>query len=157
MIIIGYPGIGKTSIAGKEGCIDLESSNFFVDGNRDGNWHVVYCNIAIDLHEQGYTVLVSSHEEIINRFRRYELLGILEYDDVKIVHPNLGLYSEWVARLRNRYNNDTTDKNEKALRRVEDFYYDDIEKLIYGPFENYQINSTNYDLLDVIKIIKEDF
>lgn len=26
----------------------------------------------------------------------------------------------------------------------------------YGPFECYQINKTNYDLLDVVKIIKEE-
>ena len=38
MIIVGYQWIGKSTLANNEtGVIDLESSNFFVDGKRDEN------------------------------------------------------------------------------------------------------------------------
>ena len=44
MIVVGYQGIGKSSIGGKHNCIDLESSNFYIDGKRDNDWYKIYCN-----------------------------------------------------------------------------------------------------------------
>lgn len=39
MIIIGYQGIGKSSVAKEDyKYIDLESSNFWVDGNRPNDY-----------------------------------------------------------------------------------------------------------------------
>ena len=50
MIIIGYQCIGKSSLSRVEnGCIDLESSNFFLDGIRDENWYKIYAKIAVNL------------------------------------------------------------------------------------------------------------
>ena len=66
MIYVGYQGIGKSSIAGKNKCIDLESGNFWVDGKRDENWYIIYCNIAQHLSEQGYNVFLSSHKLLID-------------------------------------------------------------------------------------------
>ena len=45
LIVIGYQGIGKSSIGGKYNCIDLESSNFYIDDKRDNDWYKIYCNI----------------------------------------------------------------------------------------------------------------
>ena len=59
MIISGYQGIGKSSLAGKNNCIDLESGNFWVDGKRADDWYKQYCQIANHLTEQGYRVFFS--------------------------------------------------------------------------------------------------
>ena len=68
MIIIGFPGIGKSSVTraydgdtNTTSYIDLESSNFV----KDDNWVEEYCNLAIDLDLQGYNVFVSSHKEVL--------------------------------------------------------------------------------------------
>ena len=41
MIYVGYQGIGKSSIAGKHNCIDLESGNFWDNGVRADNWYKI--------------------------------------------------------------------------------------------------------------------
>jgi ABC-type proline/glycine betaine transport system ATPase subunit len=56
-VVVGYQGIGKSTLAFHNNrVIDLESSNFFVDGERPANWHIIYCNIARALCKQGYIV-----------------------------------------------------------------------------------------------------
>ena len=85
MIIIGYQGIGKSSLAGPHlGYIDLESSNFKVDGMKIEGWQKIYCNIAKHLSNQGFKVFLSSHEVV-----RRELEGCNE--DVVIVYPDISL------------------------------------------------------------------
>ena len=69
MIVIGYQGIGKSSLAGKNNCIDLESGNFWVDGKRSDDWYKIYCNIALHLHRQGFTVFTSSHQVVRDYFK----------------------------------------------------------------------------------------
>ena len=64
-VVVGYQGIGKSTLAFHNNrVIDLESSNFFVDGERPANWHIIYCKIARALCKQGYIVCVSSHKEV---------------------------------------------------------------------------------------------
>ena len=76
MIIIGYQGIGKSTLAGKNKCIDLESGNFwFYDLEtyqkvRHNDWYIPYCNIANHLSEQGYIVFTSSHEVVRNELKK---------------------------------------------------------------------------------------
>lgn len=54
-IVVGYQGVGKSTLAyHNRSVIDLESSNFFVDGKRDEKWYIPYCNIARSLARQGY-------------------------------------------------------------------------------------------------------
>ena len=74
MIIIGYQGIGKSTLAASElKYIDLESSNFwFYDSEtkqkvRHSNWYEMYCNVAENLSRQGYIVFVSSHQPVRER------------------------------------------------------------------------------------------
>jgi MoxR-like ATPase len=66
MIIIGYPGIGKTTLCKHwHKYVDLDSSAFrYNDGTRDKRWAEIYCKVAIDLHNQGYVVFLSSHYEV---------------------------------------------------------------------------------------------
>lgn len=46
MIIIGYPGIGKSTLGGQNDVIDLDSSNFWNNGKRPDDWYVYYCKVA---------------------------------------------------------------------------------------------------------------
>ena len=41
MIIIGYQGIGKSTLAGHNSVIDLESGNFWNDGKRIDDWYII--------------------------------------------------------------------------------------------------------------------
>ena len=62
MIIVGYPGIGKSTLCQyRDNCIDLESSCF---DKLNKNWYKDYCNVAVDLHKQGNIALVSNHESV---------------------------------------------------------------------------------------------
>ena len=65
MIIIGYQGIGKSTLANCNlNYVDLESSNFYIDGKRADDWYKPYCKIAEHLSQQGYYVFVSSHKVV---------------------------------------------------------------------------------------------
>ena len=65
MIIIGYQGIGKSTLANIDNAyIDLESSNFWHKGERYDNWYIYYGKIAESLSRQNYNVFTSSHREV---------------------------------------------------------------------------------------------
>lgn len=114
MIIIGFPGIGKSSVtraydgdANTTGYIDLESSNFV----KDDNWVKEYCNLAIDLDLQGYNVFVSSHKAV----REYLAEKQDIFPDIMEVFPSKEMCTEWLNRLELRYMKCKTAKNERAL------------------------------------------
>ena len=114
MIIIGFPGIGKSSVTraydgdtNTTGYIDLESSNFV----KDDNWVKEYCNLAIDLDLQGYNVFVSSHKAV----REYLAEKQDIFPDIMEVFPSKEMCTEWLNRLESRYVKCKTDKNERAL------------------------------------------
>ena len=141
MIIIGYQGIGKSSLAGPHlGYIDLESSNFKVDGMKIEGWQKIYCNIAKHLSYQGFKVFVSSHEVV-----RRELKGCNE--DVVVIYPDLKLKDEWIEKLRLRYENTLRDKDYKAWKYAEDRYEDNIKALMAeDSFDHIVIDDMNYSL-----------
>lgn len=104
MIIVGFPGIGKSSVTraydgdtNTTGYIDLESSNFV----KDDNWVKEYCNLAIDLELQGYKVFVSSHKAV----REYLTERQDIFQDIIEVFPLKELRTEWldIRRRRNTY------------------------------------------------------
>ena len=105
MIIIGYQGIGKSTLAGRN-CryIDLESSCFWINGKRPDDWYLYYCSIAEHLSKQGYIVFVSSHEVVRTR---------LEWscEDVVIVYPSIELNDYWISKLEKRYTETKLDKD----------------------------------------------
>ena len=73
LIICGYPGVGKSSIAGWHNCIDLESSFFSHRADipqKLDYWVPQYCQVAIDLALQGYTVFTSTHHAVIEYFKK---------------------------------------------------------------------------------------
>lgn len=145
MIIIGYQGVGKSTLAKNNiEFIDLESSNFFVNGKRQDNWYIIYCSIAIHLSKQGKNVFVSSHEVV----RR-----ALEASDEKVVvvYPSVSLKDEWIKKLEDRYNLTGLDKDYKALMNAKDRYEENILELQDNDFIHLQLDSIDYDLLEEIK------
>lgn len=123
MIVVGYPGIGKSTLAGRDHkYIDLESSCFLVDGERDDNWYIPYCNIAEDLSRQGYVVFVSSHMSVRGR-----LSASLE--NVVAVYPSIDLKDAWIAKLTERYQESHSDKDHKALMNVVDYYEEQVHNM----------------------------
>ena len=152
MIIVGYQGIGKSTLCCSEkqlGYIDLESSNFFVDGKRDDNWYKIYCNIAMHLSQQGYRVFMSSHEVV-----RKELSTCKERK--VIICPSQELRDQWVARLGDRYLFTELEKDYKAWQNAVDRYDENISELLADEnFEHYIIKDMNYMLRDIFNRLDE--
>lgn len=147
-VVVGYQGIGKSTLAFHNiQVIDLESSNFFVDGVRQGDWFKAYCNIARDLCRQGYIVCISSHKEI-----REELAKKPAANQV-IVFPALSLKDDWIKKLRYRYEQCDSSKNFKALRNAEKNYEQNIMDLMtQDGFEHIAIQDMNYDLANLLQL-----
>lgn len=148
MIIVGYQGIGKSTLAGVNNCIDLESGNFWINGNRSDDWYIPYCQIANHLSEQGYTVFTSSHEVVRKELERSK-------EKVFVVFPSILIKDEWVKKLRKRYEATGLEKDFKALANAEDRYKENISELMMGNLKFYEINNMDYDLLQIIAQLKK--
>ena len=97
MIVIGYQGIGKSTLANrKHDYIDLESGSFWHNGKRINDWYIYYCQIAEHLSRQGNVVFISSHEPV----RKF----LLSSNERAIcIYPSLLLADEWKQKLYRRY------------------------------------------------------
>lgn len=123
MIVIGYQGIGKSTLAGKNyKFIDLESGNFWVDGKRADDWYKPYCQIAEHLSQQGYTVFTSSHEVVRKQLENSK-------ETVVVVYPSIELKDSWIDRLELRYQCSGLDKDYKALMNAKDRFEENIKEL----------------------------
>lgn len=145
MIVIGYQGIGKSTLAKKLGSfiIDLESSWMKVNGERMRNWADIYCQIAAGLSQQGFIVMVSSHAIV---------QSILAHcpEKVMAIYPSLDIKDEWIERLRVRYEDTGKEKDLLAWRSAEEGYVDQIGVLRLSPFVKREISDMDYDLLSFI-------
>lgn len=144
MIIIGYQGIGKSSIAGKNDIIDLESGNFWFAGKRRRDWYIYYCNIAESLSKQGYIVFVSSHKVVRDYLKNYCK------ESIYCVFPSLGLKDQWIERLQNRFNNTKLEKDYKAWKNAEQCYEENITDLTVSGIQYYSIMDIDYRLQDIV-------
>lgn len=148
MIIVGYQGIGKSSTVAEDRrhrFIDLESSNFWIHEKRDPEWFKIYGNIADDLSKQGFIVFVSSHAVVRN------YIAAISDERKAIICPSLGLKDEWIDRLQNRYREEPTAKNYKALMNAVDRFDEDIKELLTAKeYTKFPLSSTNYKLSDFI-------
>ena len=153
MIIIGYPGVGKTSLAGRYNqYIDLESSNWnSPDNTKPDMWWWSYGKVAEDLSRQGYRVFVSCHPSVQKYFEESN-----EY--VMVLYPSSELKEEWIKRVADRYERDRSMKNLAALNNVELYYDKQIKSLDDSSFENKLVlKDMNYTLDNEIDnfILKE--
>lgn len=132
MIIIGYPGVGKTSLAGRyRQYIDLESSHFNdAFGTKPDGWFIPYCKVAEDLSKQGYRVFVSCHKEV------QEYLHDCSNEYVIVLYPAIELKEQWLDRVKGRFENDPSMKNKKAMENVEKYWDIQINSLSNSPFKH---------------------
>ena len=144
MIIIGYQGIGKSTLAGKDKYIDLESGNFWHNGIRPDNWYVFYCKIAEHLSQQGYNVFVSSHEVVRNRLRKYS------NEQLCVVFPSVELKDKWIDKLKKRFESTKLEKDYKAWMNAEDRYTENINELKNSGISYIEIKDINYSLKDIL-------
>ena len=152
MIIIGYQGIGKSTLAARNlKYIDLESSNFWFEDPetkqrvRHSNWYEMYCNVAEDLSRQGYIVFVSSHQPV-----REWLLKLEEY--VVACVPSLILKDEWINKLKERYKNSLLEKDYKAYMNAADRFTENVTEIMNSGFDVILITDADYNLQDLIEI-----
>lgn len=140
MIIIGYQGIGKSTLAQCNlNYIDLESSNFWIDGKRADDWYKPYCKIAEHLSRQGYRVFVSSHECVRKMLKDSN-------EQVVCCVPAVSLKEQWIERLKKRYESDQSNKNYKAYMNAVDRYEDNIMEIEFSGFPIVILTSMDYDL-----------
>lgn len=154
MIIVGYPGIGKSTLAGREsGCIDLDSSDFrhVWPCDKSNSWYVGYCKMAEVLSKQGFTVFVSSHEAVRN------VLIARQVEDFALIFPSLELKDKWLKRLRTRAKKeDAEPKHVMAYERAVKYYEDDIGEMQRDrrQFDGYTITKMDYDLLKIADMLE---
>lgn len=145
MIVIGYQGIGKSTLARKsKGFIDLESSSFYVNGKRPTDWHYYYNRIAENLSKQGYVVFVSSHMPVRDYFKTSDERAV-------IICPSKELKDEWIRRLQDRYHSNMTEKNLRALRNAVERFNENIDELIHDGIPSILLRDMHYSLETVIR------
>ena len=152
MILVGYPGVGKSSISNREdGFVDLESSNFTINGSKDLGWVVPYINVAIDLYKQGYDVFVSSHFVVRNELKKRVRNGEISNSDVLLIYPSIDLKEEWVEKLKKRYEEDHIDGHLRAYERSKNHYDTDINDMRADKdFASLELDKMDYNLHDEI-------
>lgn len=144
MIIIGYQGIGKSTICkDNPRYIDFESSALKMFGRRPPNWELPYCQMAICLSKQGYVVFTSSHKEVREMFKGYD-----EYC-IAIV-PTLELKNEWCIKLKRRYEESGLEKDKLALLNANERYEDNIKEIMDDVHDTFLIDSMDYDLKQIV-------
>ena len=152
MIVIGFQGIGKSSLArSASNTIDLESGCFWNGNYRPDDWYVYYCNVAIDLSSQGNTVFTSSHKDVRDNFAR-----LPKNELIVVCYPSLELKDEWIEKLLIRYERTKLLKDEKAWINASLCYESNIKDLMASPFDKIEIKSMFYDLHQLIRDWQEE-
>ncbi len=151
MIIIGYQGIGKSTLCKTSGLIlryiDLESSLMkdpMNNNKRWDNWAGIYCNVALSLSGQGYTVFVSSHKAV------QDILAESK-DEVIAIYPSKQTKDEWIKKLLERYKKTGLKKDEIAWLDAKENFDSEIDILENSPFIKGTIFSMSYDLITVVE------
>ena len=144
MIIIGYQGIGKSTLAkSKPGYIDLESGCFWYNGDRIKDWYIYYCQIAEHLSGQGNVVFVSSHKQVRDYLKESN-------ERVICIYPSILLAEDWKLKLHHRYNLTKMNKDYKAWMNAEKNYNENISHLMLCGIPHIEINAMDYDLEKLI-------
>lgn len=146
MIISGYQGIGKSTLAARNWTyIDLESSSFWYECPetkqmvRHSNWYDIYCNVAEHLSKQGYRVFVSSHQLVRDRLKKSS-------ENVCVCAPSLELKDQWLDRLYTRFMESQLEKDYKAFANALDRYDENIKEIRDCGLPVIEIKKIPYDL-----------
>ena len=149
MIIIGFPGIGKSTLAcNNYKFVDLESSYFKTPDVRNEEWVVEYCQCAVYLSLHGFIVFVSSHKAVRDYLAKIHISEPIVY-----IFPSKRIREQWIKKLEDRYMESGLDKDYRAFIRARDYYDDDIRDLYSDDGIHYKwvITDINYDLEEEIE------
>lgn len=153
MIIFGYQGIGKSSLANSPAgalYIDLESSMFRtpMHPERSEDWFQAYGNIVCDLDKQGKFVFSACHQQIRDYIAsEKDLKGVV----AAICYPSLELREEWLYRLRQRWMDTQLPKDRAALDFAEASYSSSIKTLDKDTdYDHIILNNMNYNLMNIL-------
>ncbi len=148
MIIIGFPGIGKSTLAfNNDKFVDLESSYFKTTDAKNEDWVVEYCQSAVYLSLHGFIVFVSSHKAVRDYLAKIHISEPIVY-----IFPSKRIKEQWIKKLEDRCMNSGLDKDYRAFIRARDHYDDDIRELYSDDGIPYKlvITDINYNLEEEI-------
>ena len=158
MIVIGYQGIGKSTVTKQlDNCIDLESSMMKINGHREENWFIPYGQIALDLSRQENVVFTSSHRVL----REWLEVNRKANDWILCIVPALDLKDLWIEKLQKRWKQTNLLKDRLALMNAKECYIKNITEMydFKNCFEFYEIQDLNYNLkvfIEYLGMISEE-
>lgn len=152
VVVIGYPGVGKSTLSDQDKTfVDLESSDFVIGTEKIKNWEILYSNLATSIAVQNRVVFVSSHKVV-----RDHLLSLPKFEDVDImaVVPSVELKDDWIQKLKDRCGEFCLAKDYYAYQIAKDHYEEDIQNLKADFAEKslpvVELTSLEYDLRGLI-------
>ena len=153
MIIFGYQGIGKSTLANRNIdtiFIDLESSMFRtpMHPERSEDWFQAYGNIVYDLNKQNKFIFSACHQQIRDYIAsEQDLKGVMTV----ICYPSIELREEWLYRLRQRWIDTQLPKDKAALDYAEASYSSSIKALDKDTdYDHLILTKMNYNLHDIL-------
>jgi len=163
MIILGYQGIGKSTMSKDDfKVIDLESSCFTLEGQKINEWYKAYGNLAMHLSSQGYTVFTATHAPVRDWIARHNTVypvgikidGMYE-EQVMVVVPNLSLKDQWTDKLWKRFEASRLFKDYCAWSNAKQWYESNISEIVedakkYG-WKIVVVPSMEYNLKELIE------
>lgn len=132
MIIVGYPGVGKSTYAKKRGfpVYDLESSYFRrSDGTKPENWADLYTQIALHMSSLGMIVCTSSHYDVRQRLNIYNDTIYNKNNIIIGLAPSVDIKDGWIDHLKNRYESSKLEKDKAAYLRAKYYFESDIKDI----------------------------
>ena len=153
MIIFGYQGIGKSTLANRNIdtiFIDLESSMFRtpMHPERSEDWFQAYGNIVYDLNKQNKFIFSACYQQIRDYIAsEKDLKGVMSV----ICYPSIELREEWLYRLRQRWIDTQLPKDKAALDYAEASYSSSIKALDKDTdYDHLILTKMNYNLHDIL-------
>ena len=111
MIICGFPGTGKSFTAKFYNWVDLESTPFEKDWVR-------YAKVAKHMNDNGYTVMVSTHRELLKELER---IGV----PYTVILPHPSDKEEFLNKYKTRGN------SEEFIENIDLHWEEWIDSILY--------------------------
>ena len=135
MIICGFPGVGKSTLAKFSNWVDLESTPFEKDWVR-------YAKVAKHMSNNGYNVMVSTHPQLLEQFEA-DVLTDYDNTDPKLKRQK---FKSVMRVMRDFKTNKRLAKNIKIVEKYFDCEVKDYD--YYDILEN-ETATTEYYLLKI--------
>lgn len=110
----------------------------------------------MDIASQGFTVLVSTHPEVIDALKKPPIWYERTFKPV-IFCPKKTMKNAWIKRLRDRYLAVPSPKNRRAYDHVALYFDSDIDTLEKSGLPCFHPEDMNYNLKDFIITIRTQY